>query len=139
MFNHSIRDLTTVERVDCKSFEEKKLDKHKMETFISKVIDLTQPKLQTIWNVQIREDFKKFGCGIPFNVIKLNHFKQMIYIVGHYSPRYLPSSYEKLKTTLLKKVKNDLIRRFGCCERKLERNWMYRLVMVGLVLTTNHY
>jgi len=59
MFNHSIRDLTTVERVDCKSFEEKKLDKHKMETFISKVIDLTQPKLQTIWNVQIREEMDK--------------------------------------------------------------------------------
>jgi hypothetical protein len=63
----------------------------------------------------------------------------MISIVGHYSPRYLPPSYEKLKTTLLKEVKNDLSRRFGCCERKLERNWMYRLVMVGLVLTTNHY
>ncbi len=27
-----------------------------METFISKVIDLTQPKLQTIWNVQKREE-----------------------------------------------------------------------------------
>jgi hypothetical protein len=30
-----------------------------METFISKVIDLTQPKLQTIWNVQIREEMDK--------------------------------------------------------------------------------
>jgi hypothetical protein len=34
----------------------------------------------------------------------------MISIVGHYSPRYLPPSYEKLITTLLKEVKNDLIK-----------------------------
>jgi hypothetical protein len=30
-----------------------------METFTSKVIDLTQPKLQTIWNVQKREEMDK--------------------------------------------------------------------------------
>jgi hypothetical protein len=50
------------------------------------------------------------GCGIPFNVIKSNHFKQMISTVGHYGPGYLPPSYEKLRTTLLKEVKNDLIK-----------------------------
>jgi len=65
------------------------------------------------------------GCGIPFNVIESNHFKQMIFDVGHYGPRYLPPSYEKLRTTLLKEVKNDLIKDFGYCEGKLERNWMY--------------
>jgi hypothetical protein len=45
-----------------------------------------------------------FGCGNPFNVIKSNHFKQMIPTVGHYNPRYLPPSYEKLRTTLLKEM-----------------------------------
>jgi hypothetical protein len=34
----------------------------------------------------------------------------MIPTIGHYSPRYLPPSYEKLRTTLLKEVKNDLIK-----------------------------
>jgi hypothetical protein len=34
----------------------------------------------------------------------------MISNVGHYSLRYLPPSYEKLRTILLKKVKNDLIK-----------------------------
>ncbi len=51
-----------------------------------------------------------FGCGTPFNVIKSNHFKQMISTLGHSNPRYLPPSYEKLRTTLLKEVKNDLIK-----------------------------
>jgi hypothetical protein len=51
-----------------------------------------------------------FGCEIPFNVIKSNHFKQMISVVGHYGLGYLPPSYEKLRTTLLKEVKNDLIK-----------------------------
>jgi hypothetical protein len=51
-----------------------------------------------------------FGCGIPFNVIKSNHFKQMISVVGHYNLGYLLPRYEKLKTTLLKEVKNDLIK-----------------------------
>jgi hypothetical protein len=41
------------------------------------------------------------GCGIPFNVIKSNHFKQMISAVGHYGPGYLPPSYEKLRTTCI--------------------------------------
>jgi hypothetical protein len=53
---------------------------------------------------------KKFGCGTPFNVIKSNHFKHMICIIGHYDPGYLPPSYEKLRTTLLKEVKNDPIK-----------------------------
>jgi hypothetical protein len=30
--------------------------------------------------------------------------------VGHYNFGYLPPSYEKLRTTLLKEVKNDLIK-----------------------------
>ncbi len=30
-----------------------------METFTSKVIDLTQPKLQTIWNVKKCEEMNK--------------------------------------------------------------------------------
>jgi hypothetical protein len=30
-----------------------------METFTSKVIDLTQPKLQTIWNAKKREEMDK--------------------------------------------------------------------------------
>ncbi len=87
-----------------------------METFTSKVIDLTQPKLQTIWNAQKHEERHKviakcfFGCGIPFNVIKLDHFKQMISVVGYYNLAYLPPSYEKLRTTLLKETKNDLIK-----------------------------
>jgi hypothetical protein len=34
----------------------------------------------------------------------------MISTVGHYGPGYLPPSYEKLRTTLLKEVKNDLIK-----------------------------
>jgi hypothetical protein len=51
-----------------------------------------------------------FGCGIPFKVIKSNYFKQMISIVRHYDLGYLPPSYEKLRTTLLKGVKNDLIK-----------------------------
>jgi hypothetical protein len=51
-----------------------------------------------------------FGCGIPFNVIKSNHFKQMISAVGHYDLGYILPRYEKLKTTLLKEVKNDLIK-----------------------------
>ncbi len=38
------------------------------------------------------------------------HFKQMIYAIGHYGLGYLPPSYEKLRTTLLKEVKNDLIK-----------------------------
>jgi hypothetical protein len=50
------------------------------------------------------------GCGIPFNVFESNHFKQMIFDAGHYGPRYLLPSYEKLRTTLLKEVKNDLIK-----------------------------
>jgi hypothetical protein len=33
----------------------------------------------------------------------------MISTIGHYNPRYLPPSYEKLKT-LLKEMKNDLIK-----------------------------
>ncbi len=66
------------------------MSKRKIETFTSKVIDLTQPKLQTIWNFKKREEMDKiiaklfFGCGIPFNVIKSNHFKQMIFAIGHY-------------------------------------------------------
>jgi hypothetical protein len=50
-----------------------------------------------------------YRCGIPFNVMKSSHCKQ-IYVVGHYGPRYLPPSYEKLTTTLLKEVKNYLIK-----------------------------
>jgi hypothetical protein len=34
----------------------------------------------------------------------------MIFVVGHYDLRYLPPSCEKLRTTLLKKEKNDLIK-----------------------------
>jgi hypothetical protein len=45
-----------------------------------------------------------------FNVIKSNHFKQMTSTLGHSDPGYLPPSYEKLRTTLLKEVKNDLIK-----------------------------
>jgi hypothetical protein len=50
----------------------------------------TQPKLLTIWNVQKREKMdkiitkKNFGCGIPFNVIKSYHFKQMISVDEYY-------------------------------------------------------
>jgi len=51
-----------------------------------------------------------FRCGIPFNVIKLDHFKQMIFTDGHYGLQYLPPSYEKLRTILLKEMKNDLIK-----------------------------
>jgi len=51
-----------------------------------------------------------YRCGIIFNVIKSSHCKQIIYVVGHYGPRYLPPSYEKLTTTLLKEVKNYLIK-----------------------------
>ncbi len=51
-----------------------------------------------------------FGCGIPFNVIKSNHFKQMGSVVGHYDLGCLPPSYEKLRTTFLKEMKNDLIK-----------------------------
>jgi hypothetical protein len=51
-----------------------------------------------------------FGCGIPFNVIKSHHFKQTIPTIGHYDLGYLPPSYEKLRLTLLKEVKNDLIK-----------------------------
>jgi hypothetical protein len=39
------RDLATIERVGCKSFKTKKNCVKEMETFTSKVIDLTQPKL----------------------------------------------------------------------------------------------
>jgi hypothetical protein len=42
-----------------KALKQKELGKRKMETFTSKVIDLTQPKLQTIWNVQKREKMDK--------------------------------------------------------------------------------
>jgi hypothetical protein len=34
----------------------------------------------------------------------------MIFIVGHYDLEYLPPSYEKLRITVLKEVKNDLIK-----------------------------
>jgi hypothetical protein len=53
---------------------------------------------------------KFFGCGIPFDVIKSSHFKQRIHAIGHYGLGYLHQSYEKLMTTLLKEVKNDLIK-----------------------------
>lgn len=35
----------------------------------------------------------------------------MISTVGHYGVGYLPPSYDKLRTTLLKEVKNDLIKK----------------------------
>jgi hypothetical protein len=41
----------------------------------------------------------EIGCGIPFNVIISNHFKQMISDVGHYGLGYLPPSYEELRIT----------------------------------------
>ncbi len=53
---------------------------------------------------------KKIGCGIPLDVIKLDHFKQMISVDGHYGLQYLPPSDEKLRTTLLKEMKNDMIK-----------------------------
>jgi hypothetical protein len=59
MFGNSAKDLATIERTGCKSFKTKKLGKRKMETFTSKVIDLTQPKLQTIWNVKKRGEMDK--------------------------------------------------------------------------------
>jgi hypothetical protein len=34
----------------------------------------------------------------------------MISTIGHYNPKYLTPSYEKLRTTLLKEVKNNLIK-----------------------------
>ncbi len=62
-----------------------------------------------------------FGCGNPFNVIKSNHFKQMIPTVGHYNPRYLPPSYEKLRTTLLKEMKNDLIKHLDVVKKSWKK------------------
>jgi len=63
-----------------------------------------------------------FGCGIPFNVIKSNHFKQMMPTIGHYNPRYLPPSYEKLRTTLLKEMKNDLIKHLDVVKKSWKKN-----------------
>jgi hypothetical protein len=46
----------------------------------------------------------------------------MIPIVGHYSPGYLLPSYEKLKTTLLKEVKNDLIKDLDVMKESWRKN-----------------
>ncbi len=59
MFGNFTKDLATIERIGCKSFEAKRLGKRKMKTFTNKVIDLTQSKLQTIWNVQKCEEMYK--------------------------------------------------------------------------------
>ncbi len=56
-----------------------------------------------------------------FNGIKSYHFKQMILTIGHYGHGYLPPSYEKLRMTLLKEVKNDLIKDFDVVKERWKK------------------
>jgi len=46
----------------------------------------------------------------------------MISIDRHYGLRYLPPSYEKLRTTLLKEMKNDLIKDLDVVKESWKEN-----------------
>ena len=70
-----------------------------------------------------------FFCpvGIPFNVAKLDAFKQAIEAIGQYDPNLKPPSYHDLRDSLLKKeldYANEMLK----SQRDLCEVWMFYYV-----------
>jgi hypothetical protein len=63
----------------------------------------------------------------------------MISVDGHYGLQYLPPSYEKLKTTLLKEIKTNLIKDLDVVKESWKETICTKNVMVVLMLTIDHH